>query len=81
MLTTRPSRGAFDPNDPASEPDPACATEIAAQSGQLPVAVFGLFRDCTTQVPGGDVPAEDQNAILILDHHAHSGPERDTFKS
>src|SRR4029078_6062711 len=68
-LTTRALSGsALDPDDPAPKPDPARPAQIEAQSGELPVAVLGLFGDRTTQVPTGDVPGEDQHAILVLRH-------------
>jgi len=81
MLTVGSSSRALDANDSAPEPDPARAAEIAAQSGQLPVTVLGLIGDGATKVRAGDIPREDQDAILVLDHHTHSGPEPDTFKS
>lgn len=68
-------------NDSAPEPDPARATKVEAQSGQLPMAVFGLGGDRATEVTAGDIPGENQNPILVLDHHTHSDPEPDTFKS
>ncbi len=71
----------MNPNDPAPQPHPAGPTKVEAQSGQLPVAVLGLGGDRATQVTAGNIPGEDQNPILVLDHHTHSDAERDTFKS
>ena len=75
------SEGAMNTNDSAAEPDPARSTKVKAQSGQLPMAVFGLGGDRATEVTARNIPGEDQNPILVLDHHTHSGPEPDTFKS
>ena len=55
------------PDDLAADPDVAGAVAIAAQPGQLPAAVLGLFGQQLPDGTAGQVPAQPHPLDLILD--------------